>query len=378
MNSESGHMSEAAGTLQVAERMGDAVSKLLASLASDQRSKASFDFADDAERSRWYYTPDPRRGLPLGEMTLAQHRLAHQLVATGLSRTGYMTATAIIGLELTLDAVENWGPNNLVRDPGLYYVSIFGAPSAREPWGWQFQGHHISLNYTIAGGRLISPTPTFFGSNPAETPLGRVATLRPLAAVEDIARELVSQLNAEQLQAALLSPAAPLDIMQSNRPRVLDGATFIPPPLMMGQPWTEAAKEQVRQRSRALGYTDENQEALRFTLTPKGLPGSEMTRAQREIMSQLLGEYIERMPDELAEIESAQLQEHGIDLVHFVWAGGLERHQAHYYRLQGPRFLVEYDCAQDNANHIHSVWRDPANDFGADVLAQHYATAHVG
>ena len=133
MNIETERTSEADGTVRVAERMGEAVSKFLAALAGDQRSKAMFDFADDSERSRWYYTPDPRRGLPLGEMTRDQRRLAHQLVATGLSRTGYMTATAIIGLELTLDAVENWGANNLVRDPDLYYVSIFGALSAREP-----------------------------------------------------------------------------------------------------------------------------------------------------------------------------------------------------------------------------------------------------
>jgi len=356
--------------------MGEAVTKLMASLAGDQRAKATFDFANDADRSRWNYTPNPKRGLPLGEMTREQQRLAHQMVATGLSRTGYMTAAAIIGLELVLDGVEQWEHGNPVRDPGLYYVSVFGAPSASEAWGWQFQGHHISLNYTIAGGRLISPTPTFFGSNPAETPLGRVASLRPLAGVEDIARELVRSLNGEQLQAAHLAPAAPLDLMQSNRPRVLDGVTFIPPAILMGQPLTDAAKAMLQERSRALGYTDEHQEALRFSMTPKGLPASRMTPAQREILWQLIDEYIERMPDEIAEIESLQLRTQGIEQVHFVWAGGLERRQAHYYRLQGTRFLVEYDCAQDNANHIHSVWRDPVNDFGADILAQHYATEH--
>jgi Protein of unknown function (DUF3500) len=376
MNGNNTRAAGANAPARVAERMGEAVSKLMAALSADQRAKAMFDFANDAERSRWYYTPNPKRGLPLGEMALPQQRLAHQLVATGLSRTGYMTAAAIIGLELMLDAVEQWGNNNLVRDAGLYYVSAFGTPSAREPWGWQFQGHHISLNYTIAGGRLISPTPTFFGSNPAETALGRVASMRPLAGVEDIARELVHSLNAEQLLAAHLAPAAPLDLMQSNRPRVLDGVTYIPPPVMMGQELTDAAMAILQGRSRALGYTNEHQEALRFSMTPKGLPAARMSTAQREILWQLIGEYIGRMPDEIAEIESAQLRAQDIEQVHFVWAGGLERHQAHYYRLQGTRFLVEYDCAQDNANHIHSVWRDPLNDFGADLLAQHYATEH--
>ena len=378
MNKDGMQATAANAPTRIAERMGEAVAKLMASLAGDQRAKIMFDFANDAERSRWYYTPNPKRGLPLGEMTRAQQRLAHQLVATGLSRSGYMTAAAIIGLELVLDGVEQWGDSNPVRDPGLYYVSVFGVPSASQAWGWQFQGHHVSLNYTIAGGRLISPTPTFFGSNPAETLLGRVASLRPLAGVEDIARELVRSLDAEQLQAAHLSPAAPLDLMQSNRPRVLDGVTFIPPPLMMGQELTDAATAILRGRIRALGYTDEHQEALRFSMTPKGLPAGRMRPAQREILWQLIGEYINRMPDEIAEIESTQLRARAIEQVHFVWAGGLERHQAHYYRLQGTRFLVEYDCAQDNANHIHSVWRDPVNDFGADVLAQHYAAAHVG
>ena len=377
MNGNSGQTYTAGAPARIAECMGEAVSKFMASLSSDQRAKATFDFADQAERSRWYYTPNPKRGLCLGEMTRAQQRLAHQLVATGLSRTGYMTAAVIIGLELLLDGVEQWGDNNPIRDAGLYYVSVFGTPNASAPWGWQFQGHHVSLNYTIAGGRLISPTPTFFGSNPAETSLGRVASIRPLAGVEDIARELVRSLDAEQLRAAHLAPAAPIDLMQSNRPRVLDGVTFIPPPLMQGQPFGDEAKEILAARSRALGYTDDHNEALRFTMTPKGLPASKLTPAQRDTLWELIGEYIGRMPDEIAEIETAQLRAQTNSELHFVWAGGLERRQAHYYRLQGTRFLVEYDCAQDNANHIHSVWRDPVNDFGADVLGQHYATEHA-
>ena len=362
---------------RIAERMGEAVSDFLASLAPEQRARATFDFADQAERSRWYYTPNPQRGLPLLEMTRAQRRLAHQLVATGLSRSGYMTAATIMGLELILDAVEQWDNPDQIRDAGLYYVSIFGAPSAREPWGWQFQGHHVSLNYTIVAGKLVSPTPTFFGSNPAETALGGVASLRPLAGVEDRARELVRSLDAEQLGLACLAPAAPLDLMQSNRPRVLDGAAFLPPPLMQGRPFDDAAKASMAARVKALGYTDEHQEALRFTLTPKGLPSGRMTAPQRNLLWQLIGEYINRLPDEIAALETAQLRAESVEQVHFVWAGGLERRQAHYYRLQAARFLVEYDCAQDNANHIHSVWRDPLNDFGADVLAQHYAHEHA-
>ncbi len=365
------------GARLLVERMGEASAQFMASLAGEQRAKALLDFADLSERTRWYYTPNPRRGLPLRAMTRHQQRLAHQLVALGLSRTGFATAAAIIGLEMILDAVEEWQVPEPGRDPGLYYLSIFGEPDLRKPWGWRFEGHHLSLNYTIVDSRIVSPTPTFFGANPAEVALGGVGTLRPLAGVEDIARELVHALNPEQRRAAILSPAAPPDIVMSNRPMVVAGAVPLPTPLMQGRPFSEAEAEQLQRFKRALGYSDEHEEALRYTSTPKGLPASALTAAQREMLMAVLREYINRMPEELAEIEMAQLQPHGLDSIHFVWAGSVERRQPHYYRLEGSRFLVEYDETQNDANHIHSVWRDITNDFGADVLAQHYALAHA-
>jgi hypothetical protein len=215
-------------------------------------------------------------------------------------------------------------------------VSIFGEPRAAGPWGWRFEGHHISLNYTIVDGRIVAPTPTFFGANPAEASLSPVAMLRPLAGVEDLARELVHALDEGQRAHAVLAPTAPPDILTSNLPHV-EGE-----------------------------------------LLPKGLAAERMAAPQREVLAALIGEYIHRMPDELAEVEAARLQRDGLTGIHFAWMGGLERRQGHYYRLQGPRFLVEYDNTQNDANHIHSVWRDPANDFGAHLLAQHYAGAHRG
>lgn len=359
-----------------AERMGEAATRFLATLASDQRAQALMNFADEAERTRWFYTPNPRRGLPLSQMMRHQQRLAHQLVALGLSRTGYATVAAIMGLESILDMKEAWQRPDPGRDPALYYLSIFGEPTAKGAWGWRFEGHHVSVNYTLMNGQIVSPTPTFFGANPAETPLSDVATLRPLAGVEDLARELLHALTAEQRPQAILSPAAPPDIVQSNRPRVVDGAVPRSGAAMVGREMTAAEAEEWRQEKRALGYSDEREEALRFTLQPKGLPATAMTSAQRELLLRLLREYINRMPDDIAAIESAQLDQQRLDAVHFVWAGGLERRQPHYYRLQNMRVLVEYDCTQNDANHIHSVWRDARNDFGADVLAQHYAHAH--
>lgn len=364
------------GARQLVNRMGEAASNFIASLAPDQQRQCLLDFADQERRTRWYYTPGERDGLPLAEMERRQQQLAHQLAATGLSRSGYVTAATIIGLESVLDAVEGWRYPGRGRDPGLYYVAIFGRPDGTAPWGWRFEGHHISLNYTIVGGQIVAPTPTFFGANPAEAPLGGVSTLRPLSGVEDLARELLQALTEEQQATAIIAPAAPPDIIMSNRPQIIEEAFCIPAPQMMGQTMTPERWQAVERRQNQLGLTPVYLETLRYTSRPKGLPAAAMTAAQQEIFTALIGEYIHRMPEELAEIELAKLRERGLDNVHFAWAGGLARRQPHYYRLQGPRFLVEYDNTQSDTNHIHSVWRDPEDDFGARLLAEHYAREH--
>jgi hypothetical protein len=333
--------------------MGEAAERFLASLSRDQRAKAVLVWSDLEKRARWYYTPVPRDGLPLSEMDRHQRRLAHQLARTGLSRTGYVTASTIIGLETTLDAIEGWQRPFPGRDPGLYYVSLFGSPDRQRSWGWRFEGHHISLNYTLSGGHVVSPTPTFFGANPAEAGLGSAGALRPLGDIEDLARGLVHALDLEQRSTAILSPVAPTDIVLANLPYVVEG--------------TQAPTGRLH---------PSQQEALRFTRAPKGLAAARMTHDQRQMLSALVQEYMHRLPDEIAEIELAELERRGHGGLHFAWAGGTERHQGHYYRIQGVRFLVEYDNTQNDANHIHSVWRDPANDFGAQMLAEHYLRAH--
>ncbi|MDI3339410.1 MAG: DUF3500 domain-containing protein [Sphaerobacter sp.] len=360
----------------VARRMGEAAANFLAALTPAQRARATFPFRHDEERTRWFYTPTHRNGLPLAEMERHQQRLAHQLVATGLSRAGYVTASTIIGLETTLDYLERWRRPGRGRDPLLYYVSVFGEPSDRGAWGWRFEGHHVSLNYTIVDGRLISPTPTFFGANPAEAPLGGAAMLRPLAAVEDLARELIHLLTEEQRLAAVISPVAPPDIVLGNRPRVVDGALPLPTPVLSGAPLTPALQEAAEREWREMGLTPRDLDALRFTSTPRGLAAGRMTADQREVLTALIHAYIGRLPEEIAAVELAELRRLGIERIHFAWAGDIAPRRPHYYRLHGPRFVVEYDKTQDDANHIHSVWRDPENDFGADLLARHYAAAH--
>ncbi|MDD9949168.1 MAG: DUF3500 domain-containing protein [candidate division Zixibacteria bacterium] len=335
------------------QRMGEAAASFTAVLAPDQRAKALFPFEDDDARTFWDYVPLARKGLPLGEMDRGQRRRAMQLVATGLSGTGYATTTTIMGLEATLDAREGWSSGNW-RDPSDYYVSLFGTPSDQDPWGWKFEGHHVSINYTIAGGKIVAPTPFFFGANPASAALNGVSSLRPLGNVEDLARELVRALDEEQRHSALIAAVPPGDIVTVNQRIITEN----------------------REKPDRLARTDVPYDAVRYTETPRGLAGAGMNDGQREMLEALIGEYIHRMPDAVAEIESDLLRKHGVGDVHLAWAGGLEARQPHYYRLQGGRFLVEYDNVQNDANHVHTVWRNPTNDFGADLLAHHYHTAH--
>ncbi|MFN8495211.1 MAG: DUF3500 domain-containing protein [Caldilineaceae bacterium] len=361
---------------ELVQRMGEAANRFLASLSTDQRAKAQRDFADQNERTTWYYTPQQRTGLHFGEMDRQQQRLAQALISTGLSRPGWVTASTIMGLETTLDVIEGWTTQLWWRDVRLYYLSIFGTPDAKQPWSWRFEGHHVSLNYTLVDGQIVAPTPCFFGSNPADSPLLGGYWVRPLGNIEDHGRELMRSLSEAQQAQAMLTPVAPPDMVTLNRPyvveHVLPGRTdgvHDPDSVVMQFPTMERL-------SKERGVTANDLDVVRYTNDPRGVTGGSMTAAQQEILLALIGDYIHRMPDELAELELKKLNDLGIDKVHFAWAGGLERRQPHYYRLQGPRFLVEYDNTQNGANHIHSVWRDPNNDFGADLLAQHYATDH--
>lgn len=364
------------GARDVVARMSEAADNFIAALTAEQRKIAMIDFDDNAERTFWDYTPIRRRGLPLNEMERHQQRLAYQLLTTGLSRAGYNTATTIMGLEPLLDAKEGWRTQDWYRDSTRYYLTIFDSPDPKKRWGWRFEGHHISLHYTIVDGTIIAPTPTFFGSNPAESPLNSVATLRPLAATEDLARELIFSLDDEQRTVAILSRLTPPDIMQINRPTVIDGALPAILPEFNDPPGVQAMGGFLEYEMDLLSLTLEQLEPVRYSKTPSGLSARSMDNGQREIMKALIAEYIHRMPDELAEIELKKIEMLGLENVHFAWAGRLERKQPHYYRLQGPRFLVEYDNVQNDANHIHSVWRDPENDFGMDILAHHYAHEH--
>jgi hypothetical protein len=308
------------------EEMTEAADSFLKSLTPQQQEKAYFDFKND-ERFDWHFVPKSRKGLPIKEMTRAQRDLAHALLDAALTQEAYIKATTIMSLDSILKDIEKGkGPT---RDPQLYYVTIFNRPSNKGTWGWRIEGHHLSANMTIVDGVEVAGTPSFFGANPAEVKDGPRKGLRTLAAEEDLGRQLIKSLDAGQKAIAVFSTNAPKEIVTGNQ-RKID------------------------------------------PLKPTGLLVGKMTPAQKEVLMKLLGEYINRYRPEIANSDWEKIHKAGDDKIAFAWAGGFEHGQPHYYRIQGPTFLMEYDNTQNNANHVHAVWRDFANDFGEDLLRKHY------
>ena len=208
--------------------MTASVLRFLESLSDTQRARASFSFAHEAERTQWFYTSTDHGGLPLTDCSPGQQQMALRVVANGLSASGYATASAIMATENILEALEGWKISDLwghtrTRDPLRYAISVFGAPEGGDRWGWRFGGHHLSLNYTVRGGQVVSATPSFFGSDPASHPLLGGAVLRPLGAFEDLGRALVHSLDDEQLRRAIISPVSPGDIVTGTWPYLEEG-----------------------------------------------------------------------------------------------------------------------------------------------------------
>ena len=366
----------------VAATMAARAADLLGALDDDQRDAATWPFPSDDERRRWFYTPTDHGGLPLSNMTSEQHRLVWRLVAAGLSDAGYHTTALIVGHENTLDRFEGFVTDfgrRRGRDPLLYWIAVFGEVDRDGTWSWRFGGHHVSLHFTIVDGVVVSSTPCFLGADPASVPLLGPHLLRPLGAVEDLGRELVRSLSPEQVSSAVLSSAAPPDLIGVNRTRLREGDRSLPLPLL----WRGRFEAELDQRlfrvqaelEAALGGDPEELAGLAFTLSPKGLAAGSLRPDQREILDELLLTYVGRIDDRLAGDELERIRRIG-DGLHFAWAGSREPGEPHYYRIQGGDLLVEYDNAQRGGNHVHTVWRDLARDFGGDPLAAHYAHGH--
>ncbi|GAA1321966.1 DUF3500 domain-containing protein [Pseudonocardia xinjiangensis] len=375
-------------TRQVADRMAEAANAWLDSLDAQQRGVGTGpapggDDPSEEDRLRWFYTPTDHGGLTIHQQRPAQQRLAMRLVGTGLSTPGYVTVATVIGMENVLDHTEDFTVSfgrERGRDPGLYYLRVFGEPGGAAPWGWRFGGHHVSLNNLVVDGRVAATTPCFLGADPATSPLLGDAQLRPLGAAEDLAREIVRSLRPELAERAVLLPRAPSDIVGGNRSRIADGDEVIPLAGVFGNPLPDPGEQQRLQAqsdraAAATGLDRADHRTLALTGTPKGVPASELDAAQRELLLRLLSTYLGRVPDEVSPFERYR-DPAALDAVHLAWAGSTVAGEPHYYRLQGPRLLAEWDNTQRNVNHAHAVWRDPEADFGLDVLAAHRAAHH--
>ena len=309
--------------------MATAAKKFLAALDPAQTAKAVLTLTGP-EREKWFFVPIARDGLPLKAMSAPQQELARALLRSGLSQRGAARAETIITLENVLREIEK---DPVRRDPSLYYVTIFGDP-AKAPWGWRFEGHHLSLNFTIFDADRVAITPSFFGTNPAEVRDGPMKGTRVLAEEEDLGFALVNSLNDAQRAVAVIAAKAPNDIFTSNKTRV--------------EP-----------------------------LAPAGIAASALTAPQRDQLRALLQLYFTRYCAEIADPALAAATASNLDGLTFAWAGALDRGSGHYYRIQGKTFVVEFDNTQNNANHVHTVWRNFDGDFGRDLLGEHYARDHA-
>ena len=314
--------------------MADAAGAFLASLATSERARATFGF-DAEERARHHFIPPEvfeRRGVAYREMSSEQKVRALDLLRSGLSQAGYLTAQQIMEVEGILGILEGEG-RRFGRDQEDYFVTVFGTPSAGGTWGWRWEGHHLSLHFTVVNGELTVSTPTFLGANPAMVPSGPRRGLRAMKEQEDTARALLASLDESQLSRAIFNEVAPTNIVT--------GADSVVDPL-----------------------------------DPIGIPGSALSAEQQDLLLAVIESYVGLMADDIAELRRAAVQAGGIDETWFAWAGPTERGAVAYYRVQGPEFLIEFDNTQEDPNHIHAAFRDFDGDLGRDLLREHVARAH--
>jgi hypothetical protein len=316
---------------QPATKMATAAEKFLGTLTAKQKDQTVFAF-DSKERTRWFFTPQQtrdkkstRKGLPLEEMTAEQKDAARELLRAGTSASSYTKATTIMSLESILRDLEKGGA--MVRNPDWYFFTVFGTPSKTGPWGWRVEGHHLSLNFTLDKGKIVSATPNFFGANPATIQQGSRKGFKTLPEAEELAKELFNALDDDQKKIAL---------QDRQFPEIEEGK----------------AKPNVG--------------------PARGLAAAKMTKQQKAILLKLVTSYAERMPDEVARFELDRVEKAGTDKIHFAFAQQADAPGKPYtYRVQGPTFVIEFlnvqpDSARNPANHIHSAWRNLQGDFGLE------------
>ncbi len=315
--------------------MVKAANEFIGTLKEDQKTKALYPF-DSEERFRFFFVPrDDRKGISLNEMTMEQQQAAEVLIRTCISEKTAGKFAQIRQLEKVLQAIEKRGPADTYRNPGKYFISVFGIPGEKNIWGWRLEGHHVSFHFSSDANRLVSGTPGFLGSNPAEVLEGPEKGKFVLREETEAGFTLLQMLTAAQKEKALINTTAPGEIITSN------------------------------QRIALIAH-------------PEGLGYGDMNKEQQQAFLQLINIYVQRYTRLFADDMLKEIQKAGLTQLKFTWAGSTEKimGKAYYYRVQGPTIIIEYDNAQNNANHIHTVVRDLLHDFGGDALLQHYQSDH--
>ncbi len=304
---------------------------LINALNDQQKKKALFSF-DEMNRYDWHYVPGsmlPRTGLAVKDMDSTQQMAFYELLHSFLSEQGFQRTKDIMSFEYLLKEME---PNNPHRIPGNYFVSIYGHPGEDSVWGWKYTGHHLALNFTMVKDKLAF-APFFFGSNPGEVKEGPKKGMRIIKDEEDLAFELVNSLSAEQKKTGVFQLKAFTDVVTTNAAQVAP-------------------------------------------LKPVGLLLKDLNKDQKNLVNKILVAYLSSMPQRIANARMNLVRTEDMNDIRFGWAGGLVKGEPHYYRIQGKTFLIEFDNTQNNANHIHMVWRDFNGDYGADLLKEHYQQSH--
>lgn len=312
--------------------LADKASTFINGLDNKLKQQISFPFSD-GERFNWNFVPMARKGVPFADLTEAQQQSVLEILKLSLSDQGYKKATGILELESILREVEGRQEGDGYRNPMKYYVSFFGKPDPKELWGWRLEGHHLSLNFSSLDGTIKASTPNFLGANPAVVPSGSRKGHQVLAEETNLALSLVNSLSADQLKTARFSERALPEIVMGNK-------------IKAGQ------------------------------LQPEGINYMKLTIAQREVFLDLLDVYVKNYEFGFSNKLMEKIRKAGIDNLSFAWAGGLKQGEGHYYRIQGPMLLIEYDNTQTNANHVHTAVRDLTNDFAEDIILEHYQKDH--
>jgi hypothetical protein len=317
---------------------------------------------DDPARLDWDFIPKPdRSGVQLAELDRHQLLMAHNLITAGLSLTGYAQVLQVMQLEQILRQLETQRLGigvGAFRDSQGYFLTFFGRPGFEDTWGWRLLGHHISLSYTIVEQRWLSVTPFNLGAQPAE-----VGSLAPLRVEESHAFALLGSLPVELQARAVIHPVAPADYVTRQVPRI--GQVEYPDHYDLG--------------ISTYVITDADREALRFRRDePRGVPASALDDGQLTHLFDLVHSYTRRLPDEVAACHERRLERDRPDEIYFAWAGATVRGAAHYFRVQTPRTLIEFDNAVDGGNHVHTVLRDLDHDLGGDLLEHYTRNAGTG